>query len=114
MQDMIEYKDFLCSVHSSHEDNTFYGKLEGINDFITFEGKSVDEIQRAFHEAVDDNLELCELTGKEGLKSYKGNFNIRISPELHKRAVRKSRMLGISLNKFIQNSIEMQLREYAE
>jgi predicted HicB family RNase H-like nuclease len=44
-------------------------------------------------------------------KSYKGNFNVRVAPELHKKAVQKSLMLGISLNKLVQKAIEKEVTE---
>jgi predicted HicB family RNase H-like nuclease len=39
-------------------------------------------------------------------KSYKGSFNIRIAPEIHKKAKRLALMKGISLNQFIQKAVE--------
>ena len=60
MNDKLEFKDFIGSVHFSSDDEIFYGKIEGIDDLITFEGKSVDELQLAFTEAVEDYLELCK------------------------------------------------------
>ena len=54
MQDVIEYKDFIGSVRYSAVDDIFYGKLEGIDDFIVFEGDSVKELNSAFNRAVED------------------------------------------------------------
>ena len=111
MKNTLEYKGFIGSVHFSEEDGVFCGKIEGIADLITFEGASVKELTRAFHKAAKDYLALCEKTGKTYEKSYKGGFNIRISPELHKMAVRQSFRLGISLNQFVQQAIEDELRK---
>jgi len=109
MKDILQYKDFIGSVHFSAEDGVFFGKIEGINDLITFEGTNVDEIKNAFQEAVEDYIDICTQTGKPLQKSYKGSFNVRIAPELHKKAVQKSLMLGISLNKFVQHAIEKEV-----
>jgi len=73
---------------------------------VTFEGNSVDELIKAFHEAVDDYIELCREAGKVPHKSYKGSFNVRVSPDIHGRAVAKAKEMGISLNKFVQGAIE--------
>ena len=43
-----------------------------------------------FGKAVEDYLELCNLNGKEPEKVYKGSFNVRISPELHKQAAQRT------------------------
>jgi predicted HicB family RNase H-like nuclease len=111
MKDVLIYRDFLGSVHFSSEDECFFGKIEGIDDLVTFEGQDVKVLKKSFHEAVEDYLELCKLTKKPLLKSYKGSFNIRISPELHKKAVQKSLMLGISLNQLVQQAIEKEVED---
>lgn len=105
MKDVMFYKDFIGSVHYSTDDEIFYGKIEGINDAIGFEGSSVEELKLAFHEAVEDYVRLCEITGKQPQKAYKGSFNIRISPELHRKAAQEAAVRGISLNQFIESAI---------
>jgi len=106
MKDVLKYKDFFGSVHFSADDNVFHGKIESITDLVTFEGKSVDELVKAFHEAVDDYITLCKEAGKEPLKSCKGSFNVRVPSELHMRAIKQATLLGISLNQLVQKAIE--------
>lgn len=86
MKDIIKYKDYIASVHFNSEDEIFYGKIEGIDDLVTFEGKSVNELKKSFAEAVEDYLETCKRYNKKAEKSYKGSFNVRINPDLHKKA----------------------------
>lgn len=102
----MKYKDYIGSVHYSAEDEVFFGKIEGINDLISFEGRNVTELKAAFREAVEDYLELCNLNGKEPEKMYKGSFNIRIKPELHKKAAQKALIEGKSLNQYVEEAIE--------
>jgi predicted HicB family RNase H-like nuclease len=106
MKDSVMYKDFIGSVHYSTDDELFFGRIEGIDDSISFEGSSVEELKCSFHEAVEDYIELCAINGKEPQKAYKGSFNVRISPQLHKKAVQEARIRGISLNQFIEKVIE--------
>lgn len=111
MKDILFFKDFIGTVHYSTDDETFYGKIEGINDLVTFEGNSVSDLKSSFEEAVEDYIELCQLQNKEIFKSFKGSFNVRISPDLHKKAVQKSQVLGISLNQFVEKAIDHELTE---
>ena len=106
MKDIIIYNDYIGSVHYSADDEIFFGKIEGINDSIGFEGSSVRELTSAFQEAVEDYTELCQLNGKEPEKAYKGSFNIRIRPELHKQVAQKALIEGKSLNQYIEDAIE--------
>lgn len=108
-KDVLTYKGFIGSVRFSAEDKVFHGKIDGIDDLVTFEGESVEELIGAFHEEVDDYLDLCKKMNKEPLKSYKGGFNIRISPELHRMAVERAKSIGITLNRLIQKAIEKEL-----
>jgi predicted HicB family RNase H-like nuclease len=106
MKDVLIYKDYIGSVHFNADDEVFFGKIEGVEDLITFEGNSVLEVKGAFEEAVNDYIEICKENGKKLEKSYKGSFNIRIAPEIHKKAKRLALMKGISLNQFIQKAVE--------
>jgi len=109
MTDKLEYEGFLGSVHFSAGDEIFFGKIEGIDDLVTFEGSSVRELKKSFKEAVKEYLELCEVTGKDSQKSFKGSFNVRITPEIHQRAFRTAKSEGKSLNQFVKEAIENQL-----
>ena len=114
MKDVMIYKEFIGSVHYSAEDEVFYGRLEGIEDLIMFEGESVRELNSAFREAVEDYQELCNTAGKPAGKSYKGSFNIRIDPNLHKKAARKSIELGLSLNQLVEKAISNLLHDSSD
>ncbi len=109
MKDVLEYKNFIGSVHFHPDDSVFYGKILGINDLVTFEGQTVNELRTSFKEAVEDYIALCRQTGKVVLKSYKGSFNIRIPSDLHWKAIQKATLQGISLNQLVQKAIEKEI-----
>ena len=109
MTDKLVYKDFIGTVHFSTKDSIFYGKIEGINDLVTFEGETVVDLKRAFEESVDDYIEICKEVGKDPLKSFKGSFNVRIAPELHSKAFKTALLKGKSLNQFVQEAIEKEV-----
>lgn len=83
MKDVMEYKDYIGSVHFEAYDEIFFGKIEAINNLVMFEGQSVQELKKAFHDAVDDYLATCEKMGREFNKTFKGSLNVRIGRELH-------------------------------
>jgi hypothetical protein len=53
------------TVEYSATDECLFGKIIGTTDLITFEGESVDNLKKAFTEAVEDYLVLCKVAGKE-------------------------------------------------
>lgn len=111
MKDVIKYKDFIGSVHFDSEDEIFYGKIEGINDLVTFEGREVKELKKAFQEAVEDYMSICADLNKNPHKSFKGSFNIRINPELHRLAYQIATLEGVSLNQLIQDAISHEVNQ---
>jgi len=106
MKDFLLYKEYIGSVHFNAEDEIFFGKIEGIDDLVSFEGMSVSELKKSFEEAVEDFIQLCRDNNKNNEKSYKGSFNVRIPSEVHKKAKRLAIMKGISLNQFVQHAVE--------
>ena len=68
------------------------------DEYIYFIGKD-------FHRAVDEYLALCEEKGEEPEKPFKGSFNIRISPELHKRLFIEAVSRNMSLNSMVQEKL---------
>ena len=109
MNNVLTYKGYIGSVNFSAEDNVFFGKLEGVNDLVTFEGETVKELKDAFHYMVDEHIKDCESENIPIEKSYKGSFNIRLTPDLHRRAAISAKIKGTTLNNFVKESIEMRL-----
>ena len=108
MSSVMKYKDYIGSVEFSEEDQLFYGKVLGIHALISYEGEIAKELIQDFHDAVDDYLELCVEKRIEPEKAYKGSFNIRVSPELHKQAAICAMAQQVSLNTLVEDA----LREY--
>jgi len=69
MKNLLKYKGFIGSVHFSAEDRIFYGKIEGINDLVTFEGTTVDELENAFKLMVEQHIQDCKQEGRSAGKS---------------------------------------------
>lgn len=105
----LSYKGFIGSVSFSEKDGVFFGKIEGIDSMVNFEGESVNELTNAFHEAVDDYLDYCKEMGIEAHKSYTGVLNIRINPETHSRIAVIAKQTGVSINAFIKAALEKEV-----
>jgi predicted HicB family RNase H-like nuclease len=111
MNNILTYKGFIGSVNYSAADHVFFGKIEGINDLVTFEGTTVEELENAFCEMVNLHIKDCKREGKPLEKSYKGSFNIRISQELHKKAVQTATSRGLTLNQLVKRAIAREVEK---
>jgi predicted HicB family RNase H-like nuclease len=109
MKNTLEYKGYTGSVEFSADDDVFFGKITGIRDVVTFEANSVASLKRAFKEAVEDYIETCKTMDKDPDKEFKGSFNVRVKPKLHRLAAMKSAALKMSLNQFVEKALEKEV-----
>ncbi len=107
---MMNYKGYVGSVEYDEENRVFTGTVINTRTVITFHGSSVDELEREFRASVEDYLQWCREDGIEPEKPYSGKFNVRFSPELHRRAAIGAKRLGLSLNSFVERAVEDELR----
>mgnify|MGYP000008489681 CR=1 FL=1 len=109
MDKALTYKNYTGSIEVSLEDNCLFGKVLFINDLVMYEGETLPELKACFEEAVDDYLKDCEESGDEPNKPFKGSFNVRITPELHKKAATYAACSGSNLNQFVSDAIQDKL-----
>ncbi len=102
----MTYKGYIGSVAFSEKDNVFFGKIEGINGLVNFEGESVKELTNAFHEAVEDYIAYCKDEGIEPDNSSFGSLNVRLSPTIHRQIAILAKQAGLSLNAYIKDALE--------
>ena len=69
----------------------------------------MDELEEGFKYMVDEHIRDCNDKDIPLEKSYKGNLNIRLSPDLHKKAAYNAALSGISLNQYINDAIKEKL-----
>jgi predicted HicB family RNase H-like nuclease len=105
-QQDLTYEGFTGSIEISIEDNCLHGRIQFIDDLITYEGNTISEIKAAFEDAVVRYLEHCKSVGKSPNKPYSGSFNVRIGPELHRQAAQKAATRGMSLNQLVTQAIQ--------
>lgn len=109
--DKLIYKGYYTEIHYSEEDKVLFGKIEGIADLVNFESDSARNIEEEFHKSVNEYLAYCEEVGKSPDKPYKGSFNVRINPELHKQAALYAAMRDKTLNTVVSEAIEGYLQQ---
>ena len=103
---MMTYKGYIAMVEYDDAAGIFHGEVVNLRDVITFQGPSVEELRPAFVDSVDDYLGFCGERGEEPEKPFSGKFVVRVSPELHRDLVVKSRLANKSLNTWIGEVLE--------
>ena len=102
---MMEYKGYLGTVEYDAQAKIIHGDVINTKDVITFQGTTVKEIEKAFKDSVDDYIAWCAEEGVEPEKPYSGKFNVRLSPELHRKIAILAKKRRVSLNSFVEKAL---------
>jgi len=107
---MFKYKNYIGHVTFDDDAEIFHGEVINTRDVITFQGKSVAELKKAFVDSVDDYLAFCKERGEDAEHPFSGKFNLRLDPELHRTAYVAAKKAHMSLNSWVEKAIENQAR----
>lgn len=102
---MLKYKGYTGHVEFDDEAEIFHGEVIDTKDVITFQGRSVDEIEDAFRDSVDDYLDFCTERNEKPNKPFSGKFVVRISPDIHHQIYLKAVQAGKSLNRWVVETL---------
>lgn len=110
---MMEYKGYSGKAEYDDDAEIFRGKVLNLtNDIITFQGNSVKELKKDYHEQIDFYLDCCEKTGDVPEKSFSGKYVVRIDPELHRKITISAKHRNISVNKFTEEALKHEVERY--
>jgi len=108
---MMHYKGYTGKVEFDPDAKILFGRVIDPKDIITFEGMTVDEIQQAFKDSVDDYLEFCQELGKEPDKPFSGKLVLRTSPRLHKTIYLAAIESNKSINAWMDEALEREAEQ---
>ena len=96
--DILRYKEYEGTAELDMERRVCRGRILFIDDLVTYESRSPDGLQREFEAAVDDYIATCASLGKEPQRPFRGLFNVRVPPALHRAAAIRATCDSVSLN----------------
>ena len=102
----MNYKGYFAKVEFDPEDHIFVGHIIGIRDIVGFHGESVEELETAFKESVDNYLDACKQLGQEPNKPYSGNLMLRVPVDVHAAVAAAAEASGKSLNLWAAGVLE--------
>ncbi len=103
---MLKYKGYTGHVEFDDTAGMFHGEVLDLRDVITFQGKSVEELEQAFRDSIDDYLEFCQERSEEPDKPFSGRLMLRLPPTLHRDVYLRARQENKSLNQWITEKLE--------
>ena len=94
----MKYKGFEAAIEYDHDTRLLYGQILGLHEIVGFHGSSVDELELAFHAAVDDYLQ-------DPLNEPSTRLTIDIPWSLHERFKAKTASRGEKMNHVVCRAI---------
>lgn len=103
---MFNYKGYSGHVEFDGEAGLFHGEVLDTRDVISFQGRSVDDIEQAFRSTIDDYLDFCAERGEAPEKPFSGRLMLRFSKRLHRDVYLWAKREGKSLNQFVVDRLK--------
>lgn len=108
---LLSHKGYHGSIEPSVRDGSLKGNILFIDDIVSYTALTIPDLQHAFVAAVDGYLEECARSGKFPQRPFKGQFNVRIAPQLHQSAVLRAEAEGTSLNNVVVRALKTYLQD---
>ena len=105
MINFMSYKGYTTSMAFDTEDKIIVGRVQDVDDIISFHGESVSEFESNFHAAIEDYLAASKELGSAPEKPASGKVMLRIAPEVHAAALKAAAKSGTSLNKWAESAL---------
>ena len=103
--DLLHYNGYEGTAELDMARRMCRGRVLFIDDLVTYETKTPERLQHEFEAAVDDYLETCRKLGKEPQRPFKGLFNVRVPPALHRAAAVRATLDGVALNEVVVQAL---------
>lgn len=105
MTNFMTYKGYTASMVFDVVDKTIVGRVQDVDDIISFHGESVAQFESNFHSTIDGYLAASKALGSAPEKPANGKVMLRISPQVHAAALKAAARSGTSLNKWAESAL---------
>ena len=102
----MHHDGYVATIELDEDAGLFHGEVINTRDVLTFQGRTLKELRKAFADTIADYVAWCRERGKEPEKPYSGHFTLRVSPELHRRVAVAAAREGKSLNGFVADKLD--------
>ena len=105
MTNLMSYKGYTASMVFDPDDKIIVGRVQDVDDIISFHGESVSSFEANFHATIEDYLAASKELGSAPEKPASGKVMLRIAPEIHAAALKAAARSGTSLNKWAESAL---------
>lgn len=111
LNNTIRYLDYVALVDVDQDAKVFHGRVLGMRDVLDFHGDTVETLEVALRETVDDYLAWCAEEGETPQKTWQGKMTFRPKDALRNRIATAAAMQGVSINAFMEAALDRATRD---
>lgn len=110
MATIMRYGEYVAAIEYDPGIDLFFGSIINLSSPVTFYGKSTEELKREFVKSIQTYLDVCKEHNLQAERPFSGRFNIRMTPEQHRRYTYRAATEGKSLNSWAIEALEQASR----
>ena len=88
------YKGYQGRFEYDSDADIFHGEVLHLNDVVTFQGRSIDELKQTLADSVEGYLALCSELGKEPEKPFLADLILGFRQNCIRKLQKRLPMLG--------------------
>jgi predicted HicB family RNase H-like nuclease len=113
MTTLPPYKGFQASVE--YDEGMIFIRILHINDTVSAICNEASEVLSTVRDLVDDYIQTCVELGEKPNRPFKGSFNVRVGPALHRSAAMAAASRQLTMNAWVADAVREKIeRETAE
>lgn len=106
----LKHKNILGTIDFDADSKVMFGQLIDVNGVVMYEGENAKEFHENFISAVDEYIQFCEEKQIPVMRTFKGVFNVRTTPEIHQALNTLSIETGEKINSLVNKSLKSFLK----
>lgn len=100
---------YKAVINYDPEIEMFRGYFINLNGDADFYATNIEDLKKEGELSLKVFLEMCAEDGVEPKKHFSGKFNLRLAPELHERVAIMAEAKHVSINKLVEETLDLQL-----
>jgi predicted HicB family RNase H-like nuclease len=101
----MKYKGYTALIEFSDEDGCFVGRVTGINDIVSFDGETVDEIRKNFRDMIEHYIAACAHENRKP-NTPTSEVMVPVPPALYAKIAQKAEYDGIPVNALMETVLQ--------
>jgi predicted HicB family RNase H-like nuclease len=111
LSNVISYRGHYARITFDPSADAFHGRVLGMQDVISFYGRTSDELREEMRAAVEDYIAWCKAEGDKPEKSWAGKLTLRPDEDVRRRVLIAAAARGQSVNAWINQVIDREARK---